>query len=446
MPREEAPFGQPHETVRRIENETLFLQDGPIDLRLGSGPDAQDLRIVNPLRDIGPESGRIVNVHIGCFIIDPQTLAPHRGYKALREGETVILGRRDPGRFSFSRRVSRNHVRIDRERDNAIGDIIHITDLGSTNGTYIVSPDQGETEVTQPDARTTDADAAPPTNTRIGERPTNFQMAGKSLPRNESGTNEDAYFIDQQNGAVAVFDGMGGHAGSEEASALAAQEVQRHLSKIPTNTPRSLAEHAIQEALENAHHSINEHNARLHRGSSQPGTTAIVAKIFETESGSPYAVIGSAGDSRAYLLRSGRIEQVTLDHAFLGVPPGRRREIQDTLSQVVRLSELSDTERGLFLNRAIIDSCLGAGPKNPSPTITLTTFELQAGDQILLTSDGVHDNLTDTEIEETVSPAGGDPEAIVDALVDAAKARSQDKSHIRSKADDTTAVVLSCQA
>lgn len=432
------------EALQQIQSEIVSLAEGPIDLKLGSGSQAQHLQIVDPMRDLGPRSSRLVNVEIGCFVIDPAIFGPRAGYKALRDGESITLGRAgnyDSHRFHFSDTVSRTHVRLFRDEDE-----IYITDLDSTNGTYLIKKEGDDT--TQSDAETV-ADATPPIEVPVGERPNSYRMAGKSVPRYESKVNEDTFFIDDEHRMVAVFDGMGGHAGSEEASALAAESVQQYLRQIPASTARGLAEQAIREALEGAHQIINERNAELEREASLAGnigTTAIVAKIFETESGTPYAMVGSAGDSRAYLFRRGQIEHVTLDHAFLGLSTGERRNIQDTLSQAIDLSQLSEREYAMFYRRAVIDSCLGAGENNTTPTISLTTFELQAGDQLLLTSDGVHDNLTNAEIEETVTSGGDNPEAIVNALIHAAKERSRDESHLRHKEDDTTAVVLSCQA
>lgn len=423
MTQEGIGASSPVEIRRSISNEVVSLADGPIELRLAT----HRLQVVDPLRDIGKDAGRIVNEYIGCFVVDPLTFGDHVGYKALRDGESITLGRTtsyDSHRFRFVETVSREHVRLQRD-----GNDIRITDLDSTNGTFLIEPPADETD------EETVADTAP--MVEIAEAPTAFRMAGDSVASAyHPKANEDAYFIDEQHRSLGVFDGLGGHAGSGAASDLAAATVERFLGEVPADAPRSIAELAIREALETAHQAI--------LGENQPGiaTTAIIAKVFETQPGAPYAMVGSAGDSRAYLIRSGKIEHVTLDHVFTGLSTSQRLGLQETLAQATDLSRLTDKERAMFMSRNVIDSCLGDKPGN-SPTISVSALELRAGDQLLLTSDGIHDNLTNDEIEEIVAYTT-DPDTVIRNLMDAAKARSLDERHPRHKPDDMTAAVLSC--
>lgn len=421
--------------AHRVHQEQVSLDDGPLELTLG-GSDA--LRVVDTNRDLddAPTASRL-NRAIGCFVIDPNDLdsGKNNGFKALRDGETIELGRSSTyDRFNFSDKVSRRHVRLHRD-----GREIIITDLDSTNGTFLLEAHEAEDALVATEPVTVSGEDSADVRKKEVLGPKNYQFAGETSPadyrsrpaRDED--NEDAFFVDRDNPAFAVFDGMGGHEGSAAASAIAVESVQRSLREAPLTSPRPIAELSMREALEKAHEAIMNH------GISGIGTTAIAVKVFETESGMPYAMVGSAGDSRAHLIRDGKIDQVTLDHAYMGLPEGRRRDIQETFSQAIDLSKLSREEYAMFKQRNMIGSCLG-GNRGDTPNISISDFSLQPDDRILLTSDGIHDNLTNGEIEEAV--ADTDVETAVQNLMREARARSRDISHDRAKDDDMTAVML----
>ncbi|HXE10039.1 MAG TPA: hypothetical protein VN554_01290, partial [Verrucomicrobiae bacterium] len=128
-----------------------------------------------------------------------------------------------------------------------------------------------------------------------------------------------------------------------------------------------------------------------------------------------------------------------LDHVFVGLPASRRRDIQETLAQAVDLSKLSPEDRAMFDQRQTINSWLG-GDGRHRPSVSITDFALEPGDRVLMTSDGIHDNLTSAEIEEAIEGAATDV-AVHDLIIEA-RDRSRDLGHDRSKPDDMTAVML----
>lgn len=423
------------ESLRRIDHETVRLSEGPISLYLAD----HELRIVDPARDMDAPSirgfARRINSRTDCLVIDPADydVDTQIGYKGIGDGERITLGRRhDMGRFNFHTHVSARHVRLFRS-----GDTLEITDLGSTNGTYL------RNGAPEPAGRVTLAEAETPTlpleddgpGASSGVYTVAGRTAGNLLGRKG---NQDRFFMDAISHSLGVFDGMGNpkHAGSEDAAATAADSVERSLKVLPTAMTRAMAEIALREALETAHQDI----ARLKRP--EIGTTAVAAKAFETMSGIPYVMTAGAGDSRAYLIRDGRIAAVTLDHIFpTGTEEGNRR-MQEVLSQVTDLSLLSPKEYQHFKKRHLITSCLGQGP---NPAISLTYFGLEPGDRVILTSDGVTDNLTDREIEDIVG-TGRAAQGVVDDLIHTAQERSMDLDHSRSKRDDMTVAVLAYDA
>jgi len=416
----------PEPQRRQITQEVTSLSDGPVNIALCR----DELTIVDAERDLGESWS------VDYLIIDPNNFGwdaqGGTGYKGLGDGETVVLGRHisNRGRFNFSDTVSRAHVQIKR-----FGDSVEITDLDSTNGTYMLE---------QPsDNRRSGGDTTTVQVTETvrheAKHAGRLTMAGASVASElHPERNEDAYFVNEEALALGVFDGVGGAPGSEAASQVASSSVEDYLRGVPMQMSRPLAQLAIREALTKAHSDIIKAS-----GGSGIATTATIAKIFTTESGSPYVVIGSVGDSRASLLRQGEISHITQDQAYMpSQDPDEARRLQETLAQATSLSRLSEAERVAFYNRNIITSYLG-GEK--PPVITLTDLEMHSGDRLLITSDGIHDNLTTSEIEKALSDyeRSSDTKFAVEDLVKAAVERSRDPEHIRAKPDDMTAVMFS---
>ncbi len=415
--------------LRRIEHETVSAADGPVGLYLHG----TRLQIVESERDLGE------SWNVDYLIVEPAALDGHGGvgFKGVGDGESVVLGRgHEYGRFRFPREVSRDHVRITRR-----GTDFEIEDLGSTNGTYLETAPPRPRPVTAPETATdvaTVADAAAeaaPETESVG-----FRLAGETAAKEtRPDDNEDAYFVDPDGAALGVFDGLGGHPGSGKASEIAARSVAAYFDSLPSGAmPRTLAREAVRESLQQAHEDI----VREREGNI--ATTGTVAKAFESETGTRYLVVGSVGDSRAYLFRDGGAEHITLDQAFMpGLSEERAKRMQETLAQVTDLSELNDQDRAAFYNRNVISGALGEAGR--PPVVVLSDLEVHPGDRVLITSDGIHDNLTDAEVEEILRRCG-DPDAAVRELVAAAQARSRDESHVRHKPDDMTAAVLDCDA
>jgi protein phosphatase len=363
------------------------------------------------------------------MVIDPSTYdggVRDTGYKGLWDQEEVKLGRQHTyGRFEFSDFVSREHVSLRRD-----GDELLIRDLNSSNGTY-----RRLTRTEQAGRRSRRSTRLNPLSPEV-VRAELVDAAGQSIAsERHPDRNEDALFVDKTGMAIGVFDGVGGAPGSEEASRIAAYEAARSLKAVGSRLPRRLGHLAMQEALAAGHEAILRSS-----GDRGIATTATIAKVFATESGSRYAVVASVGDSRAYLFRDNRLAHLTLDQAYRipGQSDKDAKRMQITLSEATSLSRLSDEERRAFRNRNIITSMLG---DSEDPVITINDFEVQAGDRLLVTSDGIHDNLTNNEIEAALRTTGG-AAAAVNALVRAALSRSLD-AHVRAKADDMTAALLS---
>jgi protein phosphatase len=208
------------------------------------------------------------------------------------------------------------------------------------------------------------------------------QFAGASDPGRRRRRNEDSYVIDPP--LFAVADGMGGAQAGEVASKLAAGAVKERGADV---------EQLIQEANRRVHQrSIEDPNA------SGMGTTLTVASV---ENG--MVSIGHVGDSRAYLVRDGRLEQVTDDHSLVG--------------ELMRSGKLSAEEAETHPQRSVITRALGT---DPDVDVDMFPIESRAGDLFLICSDGLTTMVDDRTILELVEQHRDDLQTLVKSLIKAA--------------------------
>jgi PPM family protein phosphatase len=209
------------------------------------------------------------------------------------------------------------------------------------------------------------------------------QVAGGSDPGRKRRRNEDSYVIDPP--LFAVADGMGGAQAGEIASKLAA-------SAVRGGDPGRLEE-LIQEANRRVHQRSVEDAA-----ASGMGTTLTVAEIVGER-----VSIGHVGDSRAYLVRQGSLEQLTQDHSLV--------------AELVRSGKLTPEEAEQHPQRSVITRALGT-----DPDVDVDTFavEPRPGDLFLLCSDGLTSMVDDGTIERLVEEKRGDLDGLVKALIRAA--------------------------
>jgi serine/threonine protein phosphatase PrpC len=194
----------------------------------------------------------------------------------------------------------------------------------------------------------------------------------------------------------AVADGLGGHQGGEVASAAAVAPLAaldgRELA-TPTEAAEALAA-AVQEA----------NSAILERAAGDPslwgmGTTMTAAAV--TADG--HLQLAHVGDSRAYLLRDGALEQLTTDHTIV--------------AELVRRGRLTPELAAIHPERSILTRAVGLDPR--IPVDTPDALDLRPGDQCLLCSDGLTEAVADPTIAELLS-ANADGDAACRSLIDAA--------------------------
>ena len=205
--------------------------------------------------------------------------------------------------------------------------------------------------------------------------------------------NEDAFICEPP--LFAVADGMGGARAGEVAAGLAAAALEEAGSE--TRGAEGVA------AL------IVEANRRIwERSLNDPRTTGmgttVTAALVDAASGA--VAIGHVGDSRAYLLRGGTLEQLTTDHSLV--------------AELVESGVLTPEEAERHPQRSAITRALGT-----EPTVEVDAFTMQAesGDLFLVCSDGLSAMISDEAVSAAIETAERDPELAADALVAAANAR-----------------------
>jgi len=248
--------------------------------------------------------------------------------------------------------------------------------------------------------------------------------------------NEDAILTDERKKVFGVFDGVGGLSAGELASKTACYYFMDYLNDFLSNdVDIEKIKRKILEIFNGADKAVKDKADE--KGVGEIATTATVLKIFND-----YALIASVGDSRAYKINSkGEVQQITLDDDDLSVyfVGAERKEMAEHIANARRIEDLTDDELTFFRVRNIITKAIGF--KNSKPNIYVVPIE--KGDCFLLTSDGIHDNLTTDEIEE-ITKQSKVPAEIAKKLKEKAVARSKEPKSVemRAKKDDMSVVVV----
>jgi protein phosphatase len=210
--------------------------------------------------------------------------------------------------------------------------------------------------------------------------------AASDVGRKRSG-NEDSYDIWVSDALgrehladtlLVVCDGMGGSNAGEVASRLAVDAVVRTFSEDKGDDVVAALAHAVEIANQEVH----EHS-RSRADLQGMGTTCTVAAL----KGHTLA-LAQVGDSRAYLVRAGRIRQLTDDHSLV--------------AQLVARNQLTPAEARTDPRRNVVTRSVGVGP---TVEVDARVHEepLRAGDTLLLCSDGLHGQVSDEDLARLAS-------------------------------------------
>jgi PPM family protein phosphatase len=219
-----------------------------------------------------------------------------------------------------------------------------------------------------------------------------------------------------------VADGIGGHRAGEVAAELAVDHISQVIAESDGHRPKKILERAIHEASE----AIADHAAASIEQKGMGATCACVLVIGDK------LYIAAVGDSRIYLLREGRIQQLTTDHTW----------VQEAIEKNI----LTPQQAREHPNVHVIRRYLGS-PDPPEVDFRLRLYDSEAdalaegnqgmqifpGDKILICSDGLTDLVWNDEIAETIR-AKPNLKAATQELIDTANQRG---GH-----DNTTIVLI----
>lgn len=209
--------------------------------------------------------------------------------------------------------------------------------------------------------------------------------------------NQDDYYVDPEGRFFIVADGMGGHAGGQEASQIATSTIRSYLEE-QWESDLSTQE-ILHKALLLANHAIVS-DQKTHPERADMGTTAVVL-VFRPPDDQPWSA--HVGDSRLYRLRGPKILQVTEDHTWI--------------ARAVRDGELTLDQSRTHPWRHVLSQCLGREDMN---RIDIQPIEAQGGDRFLLCSDGLTEELSDSLIASHLKTVRAS-DSVTRALVEAAK-------------------------
>ncbi len=213
----------------------------------------------------------------------------------------------------------------------------------------------------------------------------------------QRGQNEDAHIAEQN--LFAVADGMGGHNAGEVASAMAIE----HLRGIALSGVSSAE--AFAQVVRDLNGAIYA-SATSTTNQRGMGTTLTAAALLQSTSDTDQPsqiVIANVGDSRTYLLRSGELRQMSVDHSYV--------------QELVTEGLLTVDEARTHPRRNIVTRALGIDEQVSVDTWTIPMFD---GDRFMLCSDGLVDEVPLDEIIEMMREHST-PQQVAERLVAAAK-------------------------
>jgi protein phosphatase len=221
------------------------------------------------------------------------------------------------------------------------------------------------------------------------------RFVGRTDPGLVRSVNQDYYHLDPEGRFFIVADGMGGHAGGQEASQIATETIQAYLKQHWQSPVES--EQILEQALYEANQAIIE-DQKNHPERSDMGTTVVVV-MFRLQ----HSWFAHVGDSRLYRFRDSKLEQITEDHTWV--------------AKAMKAGDITSEQARIHPWRHVLSQCLG---RRDLQKVDVQQMEVQPGDRLLICSDGLTEELNDALITSDLESSSKNEEAAVN-LIEAAK-------------------------
>lgn len=235
-----------------------------------------------------------------------------------------------------------------------------------------------------------------------------FSWAVSSDPGLRRASNEDSYCTRPDLGLYIVADGMGGHVAGEVASRVAVEAIEVFVQETASVDPNrtwpfpfepdlSLEANRLKAAFRLANRRIASTIADSHdlRGMATTASALL--------SGPEGACVAHVGDSRVYVLRDGRLEQITHDHSWV--------------EEQVRAGAMSPTAARQHPWRNVVTRALAGGE---DPEVDVTQVHPARAERYLLCSDGLFSVVPDDRIATILSDRSASLDEVTRRLVQAA--------------------------
>jgi protein phosphatase len=214
--------------------------------------------------------------------------------------------------------------------------------------------------------------------------------------------NEDAFLVDPVAGLFVVADGMGGHAGGGTASSIAVDTIQKSVRSVRESTPDAFSASSPQGATQFPvvlRLAVEGASRAIYRAAQEDpslagmGTTVTAALVVGRT-----AFVAHVGDSRCYLLRGGRIFQLSEDHSLV--------------NEQLKAGAITPEEARSSRFRNIITRSVGF---EEDVLVDVVGLEVEDRDVVVLCCDGLSNLVTDPEILEIAGkvPLTESPERLV---------------------------------
>jgi len=218
--------------------------------------------------------------------------------------------------------------------------------------------------------------------------------------------NEDAIGTNADIGLMVLADGMGGYNAGEVASGIAVQivtelaseaAIREELNDIDPHSGLMRQSIILRDAVYRSNKIIFQ-TAQSQTHCEGMGTTIVACMFYDNK-----VSIAHVGDSRAYRLRAGQLDQMTLDHSLL--------------QELVDRGFYSEEEAQRSTNRNYVTRALGV---EPTVEVEVHEYEVLPDDVYLLCSDGLPDMVEDDDIHLTISTFNASLDVVGQQLIDLA--------------------------
>lgn len=269
-------------------------------------------------------------------------------------------------------------------------------------------------------------------------------LGAETLAKELNKPNEDAYITDQGRQIFIVCDGLSESEKSYEAAQWVCKNLPDRLSNLSNNY--SEWENELKEIMFQSLKDLNAYAQTEHNGKSMQTTVcALMVK-------NGYAIISNIGDSRVYrqAQESKSLVQLTDDRFTLKMEE-QPWIYQKVIAYLPSFENLSGNLSNIALNRGRINMFIGTYDSIENEEYirenltSVYVHKCMDGDKFILTSDGIHDNLTDDQIGHIVSTSSKPAKDLVNLAKQVSGQQDKDRAinkYRRPKPDDMTAIVM----